>query len=186
MSELERIKMDEFASSPYGVHIGHTKTEVNYLLGVMQHEEIRSFIEIGVHAGGLADTVHELVDHYLGIENNESIILSEVKNRIGRNPNAEFLYTNAWTSRTILKTLKWMKLRRPSFLYCDGGDKTLELTLYAENSQPGDLVGVHDYGVYEGREIDPDYADPMMEELGFALYSPAFKPDLVRIAIWRK
>lgn len=186
MSEVKRIQDNEFAVSPGGIHIGHTNAEVDYILEVIENNEVNAFVEVGVHVGGLTDTLLPKVPHYLGIEIDQSIIAPTVKSQVQFNPNATFFIADAWSPQTVLETLKWGRNKGTVFIYCDGGDKTLELGLYAEITMPGDLIGVHDYGDYEGSEIDPIYADSLMEEMGFAEYKPAFKPEIVRIATWRK
>jgi cephalosporin hydroxylase len=187
MSEpsISRIRDDEFAVSPNRLHIGHTNAEVAYLMDVIESEKPRGFIEVGVHVGGLADVLIPKVENYLGLEINSGVVDSSLQHRIASNPNASFWFGDAWQAEALVHCAKWMQRKSPVFIYCDGGDKTLELNLYSECARAGDLIGVHDYGVYEGAEIEPEYADNLMEERNFMKYRPSFRPKLIRIEIWR-
>ncbi len=185
MSEVTRIRDDEFAVSPGGLHIGHTNLEVDYLKQVIEHEEIQAFIEVGVHVGGLTDVVVPMVECYLGLEIHPDTISPVARETVDENHGASFLIGDAWSAEILIKVVRWVQDKGLVFIYCDGGDKTKELTLYSEWVAPGDLIGVHDYGVYEGSEIDPEYADQLMEDRDFIKYRPSFRPELARIEIWR-
>jgi 16S rRNA A1518/A1519 N6-dimethyltransferase RsmA/KsgA/DIM1 with predicted DNA glycosylase/AP lyase activity len=127
MSEVSRIKDDEFAVSPSGIHIGHTKTEVDYLLEVIERNQPQGFIEVGVHVGGLADTVIPQIPNYMGIEIDATIINNALRNRIASDPTSSLLIADAWTSETWTRCGLWMADKRPVFIYCDGGKKPIEL-----------------------------------------------------------
>lgn len=182
--QVKRIQEDEFAVSPGGMYIGHTKVEVDYLIEIIEREKPQGFVEIGIYNGGLADTLIPKVPHYLGFEIDPQIIDKAVHNAFAANPNATLLIRNAWQDDTVWECVKWMQDKRPVFIYCDGGNKPVELYLYSKETRAGDLIGVHDYGTYEYAEILPNYADELMRMRGFKKYEPSFKPSLVRIAIW--
>jgi hypothetical protein len=188
--EIKRIRDDEFAVSPHGIHIGHTRTEVDYLLEIIEREQGDDnrfgFVEVGVHVGGLADAVIRSVPNYLGLEIDGSIINVEIKAAFSVMPQANFWIRDAWAPATISDVSNWMVEKKPVFIYCDGGEKPIELDLYSKIVRSGDLIGVHDYGTYEGAEIEPAQADRMMQERGFVKYFHSFDPPLVRIQVWRR
>ena len=69
-----------------------------------------------------------------------------------------------------------------ALLYCDNGNKKMEITLYAPHLQVGSLLGVHDYN----EEFSASWAEEFVASLGFvpvghermeALWNPPNYPD---------
>lgn len=168
------------------VDVSHTDEEVEYLLEVLRSTEIKTFVEIGVHLGGLAAILIDKMDHYLGVEIKESITDSNLKAYVSRKENCDFKFADAWSATTILEVALWLQNKRPAFIYCDGGKKPKELDLYAPLLLAGDMIGVHDFGIYDRAEIRPEQAEKIIDSRGFVDYEPSFRPESARIAIWRK
>jgi tRNA A58 N-methylase Trm61 len=55
--------------------------------------------------------------------------------------------------------------RGPRFIYCDGGDKNLELEIFSPALSAGDVIGCHDCGT----EVHIDTAIDVMKKRGFVL-----------------
>lgn len=120
-------------------------------------------IELGTFVGGLTMFLHEYDREILlytfdkfpmevlwkrGEVSGGLNQLAVMRRRIF-NPNAVFINTDVVSGkRPILVNL--LEQPVPKFLYCDNGNKTKEVILYAPHLQPGDIIGIHDVGT----EID--------------------------------
>jgi hypothetical protein len=56
------------------------------------------------------------------------------------------------------------RLISPTVLFCDNGDKPLEVNLFAPSLQPGDLVVVHDWNTEIAASDIPETLQPIHEE----------------------
>ena len=174
--------------------IGHNEEEIVFLNKLVQ-QNLGAFLEIGVHVGGLAHIMWQIARQhdefrYLGIENNERVIDVWLQDYIKFQSNTQFLIQDAWADITIHMIKMWLEVVPvPAIIYCDGGDKPKELGLYAPLARPGDIVAVHDYGIYERSEVSspPEISPEQAEETmaGFARYEPAWLTEGCRIGAWR-
>lgn len=172
---------------------GHWNEEVEAILDTLGIMEMGAFVEIGVHVGGLTDTLMQWMKKrpwflYLGVEINESVIDRGLLQRIDAmdGNRAAILIRDAWSYDTVLEVKRMLRGLRSSFIYCDGGDKRRELALWAPHARKNDIVAVHDFGCYDGAEISPYFADTTMSKLSFRRFSPYWVSKDVRIAMWKK
>ena len=184
---IQRIRDEEFAVSPSGIHIGHTGAEVAFLTEVIGRAEVAAFIEIGVHLGGLAEVMMAIVPEYLGIEIDPRIVVDRVNNQITASQSADIWIADAWNRMTVFVVADWLAVRGTTLIYCDGGDKPKEFAFYAPVIRKGDLIGVHDYGTYEGAEISPVQAGETATTFGLNRFGDDINgAHETRIAIWKK
>lgn len=129
-------------STMNGLHVGHTEIEVATILKVIQEFQIKKFVEVGVHVGGLANILSKLPGlQYMGIENNPSVINEKLtKSEIF------FVYGDCFSPETIQKVMLFMHcVSGASLVYCDNGNKPKELLAYYNILEPGDYIFAHDY-----------------------------------------
>ena len=185
----------------YNTHlaIGHNEAEIIFLNRLVE-ENMGGFIEVGVHVGGLAHIMLQIAEanpdfRYLGIDHNSEVLNRHIRSSIDFRANTEIWIADAWSFATRLRVSEWMiATRNTCIIYCDGGDKPKELTLYEGMARPGDILMVHDYGTYEGgdefpskAEISPEQAGLALRGKGFVRYEPSWMPrEGIRIAAWRK
>ena len=139
---------DEFPGSisiPFGIKTSHTWHEVGQILRIINDLNIETFIEIGAHVGGLGSIVC-CVDRfrpfrYVGVELDSGVVDEKMIPYI--------LQGDVWTPQmmSLLQRLSEGK----TMYYCDGGDKILEINLYASVLKAGDVIACHDY--FDGQEV---------------------------------
>lgn len=167
--------------NPYGIVVGHEWDEVGVLLDVIEHEGVRSFIELGVHEGGLTALLSPLTHHkpgfrYLAVEINSGIPLATVKTL----PGVQFMWGDCFDLAVITEIDRWLvSAPKPTFIYCDNGDKPREFRTYAKLLRKGDIIAAHDTGT----EIFLEDVGPVAEEHNLL---PIFHETPTRITIWRK
>jgi len=142
---------DEFPGSislPFGVKTSHTWHEVGQILRIINDYNVNTFVELGCHVGGLASVVgcrHAFYPEfkYIGYEYNEAIIDNTVKEkfdiRVGD------IFEN---SAGMIKSISGFGRM---FIYCDNGNKVLEMEIFSKQLSSGDIIACHDY--YDEQEV---------------------------------
>lgn len=138
---------------PHGIFCAHWWNEIGHLLNIIQENEIKLFVEIGVQDGGLASFLIDRVSYvrdfwYAGVD----ISTSRVDIRVGSeclHGRKLMLEADAWDKKTVVYITSKIAGQTidggRAMIYCDGGDKKREAALYWPVLRPGDLLGVHDY-----------------------------------------
>lgn len=107
------------------------------------HPDLKCIIEIGTYAGGLSLFLQQQAAARgirfatCDIERYPSAAIE----KLGTN----FIQADALTDETI-HTAVADPGNHPLLIYCDGGDKPAEFAHFVPLLQPGDFIGVHDYG----------------------------------------
>lgn len=196
---------------PLGIHLGHTWHEAGVLLRMVELVGIARFVEIGVHAGGLAALLvaRTLVDadfSYLGVELNPALVASPVKRLIAGLDShfASLAYGDCFSDemKRHIAAFAYRDAERVLF-YCDNGDKSEEIKAYASMPRPGDILALHDYwepGMevrdlpefgplerggrpFPGPEVVPSEV-AFLEEVGFKRMEPEVWTPNTRIAAY--
>lgn len=181
----------ELKIDPFRLLVGHTWYELGLIMKVINEHDCKAFLEIGIHVGGLAAfmAMYCLIDpgfHYFGIELTEAHTNIPIKSLIAKLPNARMKFTNAYNDITVNVAKQWLnECARPAFIYADGGNKIDDLRWYSPIARLGDIVAVHDYGIYDRSEISPGDAFSIMTDPPFKIFRPKLWND-TRIFAWRR
>lgn len=165
---------------PHGIFLCHWWNEVGHLLRLIDHLEIKFFVEIGLLDGGLTALMLSRAEYtgmsYLGIDPNaRSYVDKRVWSRIEANkPKAGILCEDALCNGAI--STVWANLHQNAevttpmgraFIYCDGADKAKEAHAYWPNLLSGDILGLHDYSDDPnavGPEVFPQDVASLLEQ----------------------
>lgn len=149
MGRLERVIGTNIISLSTGeIRLGHTWYEEDVIEDIIRREEPEWFIEIGVHEGGLSWMLIPKFPlmHYLGVEHQCDYIRPEVR-LLYIEYGQELHCGNCFDQELLAKIATLSK----KMIYCDGGDKVLELLSYKNVCNPGDLLFAHDF--WDGQRV---------------------------------
>lgn len=132
------------------VPIMHSQAEINLLMEVVNKLKPTMFIELGNWCGGLTLALHQKFP-------NMEIYSFDLYNIAGNlyklfNNNVTFIIQDVLKESPLIKRLLDSEDRK--FLYCDNGNKVIEISLYAKYLHNKDGLGVHDYVGDTQRRID--------------------------------
>lgn len=153
---------------PTGVPIAQSWLDLGAILSIIQAEDVRFVFEVGVHRGGLAGVLMNIIHpklQYAGVEINSALIDEYL-------PKGNWRIGDAW-SEEIVNWVREMLGRTEgrAFILCDGGNKVKDLETYVPLLRNGDLIGAHDYLV----EIKPDDLNQFWGRL--SNYRPSYLND---------
>lgn len=155
------MRLHEFKIDPYGLLVGHTWIEVGVILDLINRFDIRRFVEVGVHVGGLTAVVTPIMAfrafEYMAIEINPSISVAVVGlDRLYGG--FQFVGADCLLESTRKRVREFINQSgEHALIYCDNGNKKDELPFYAPILRSGDLICAHDfYGdvMEEGEVMD--------------------------------
>ena len=131
---------------------------------VIQDFEVKGFVELGFHRGGLASCLIArsfMTDFwYLGTEIDRKIMEPAVIDLSKLSERSQIMITDNAQVNTIVAVNGWMAQREgQTLIYCDGGDKPREFRIYSRLLDVGDLIGVHDLGKEITEESFERYGD---------------------------
>lgn len=123
------------------IKVIHEPTVLPILCDMIKLHEIEWIIELGTHSGGLALVLHE--------NTNTKIITFD--NKICKNkhlfgPKVSFQTADILSKKNEFLIKCCQNKRHKKLLYCDNGNKAKEVYWYAPYLNPGDLLGIHDWG----------------------------------------
>lgn len=142
---------------------GGRHTQHRYEDFVLIQDVLRSIcpliaVELGTGPGGFTCLLADTLASWDGC-----VVTVDHEDQCGEidRPNVERIIVDCLVEprRSILTYLTGPRV----FLYCDNGDKTREITLYAPHLGPDGLLGTHDYDT----EVDPAFIEPFLTGLGF-------------------
>ena len=144
------------------IHTDHRYEDLSVIFGVIGKVKPKHIVELGTYYGGfaayLADMSAEWGGHVYTFDKEKQDTVDKVLKYCN---NATFIEGNILSS--VNSDIVDIISRSNAMLYCDNGNKNLELEMYAPYMKKGSIVGVHDYGT----ECDPEIAEPLMKRLGF-------------------
>lgn len=152
-----------------GVRMQHTYWLYKYMDDILHaNPQIERFVEIGT--GGGAMSVYFALN---AVQRGTHLLTFDIQTREHKHKidavfdklGVEFVEEDVFDN--IEKVEKHMD-SRPSFLFCDGGDKYKEFKTFAPLMPSGSVVGIHDYGdeVLPEQLLDlTDGWEPVLEEL---------------------
>lgn len=184
------MRLNRFKIDPYGLLVGHTWIEVGVILDLINRYGIARFVELGVHVGGLTAVVTPIMAfkgfEYMAVEINPQISRAVVGlSRLYAG--FEFVSGDCLTEGMRASVRSFInRSAQPALIYCDNGEKDVELPFYAPILRSGDVIAVHDfYGkvpedIGEGwvPEIDDTVTGPTVHRFGL---TPIDLPEPVRI-----
>jgi cephalosporin hydroxylase len=124
-----------------GIRCGHLQSEVEAIKRIIEFYKPDTFVELGVHEGGLAYQLIPAFPNtlYIGVEINCQIVVPRVKIMFEGNPN-DLLLCRDCLDPTIMYATKGKTL-----IYCDNGHKTEEMKFFAPLIKVDDIIMCHDY-----------------------------------------
>ena len=143
----------------------HQEGELSIIREVVLDFKPELMVELGTLVGGTTLLLHQCFpDIPLHSFDNRSMVRCLKKSKVGFtveqmetfqreafNDNVSFYVNGLFRGgRAIVEKLLASKKRK--FIYCDNGNKDLELNVFAEHLLVGDLLGVHDWGYEVGWE----------------------------------
>jgi hypothetical protein len=124
------------------IRLGHTWDEYNVLKDFILNENPKWFIEVGVHEGGLSYLLLPELDlGYIGIEIDCGIVRPAVVEMYKTYPKADLFCVDCF-SDVIAFQVSHLENK---IIYCDGGNKSLELQHFDKFCVSGDIIMAHDY-----------------------------------------
>jgi len=127
----------------FGIPIAQTWEQLGIVFENIEIYKIAVVVEIGLFLGGLADLFllrSQFVPgfHYIGLECDAGVINARIKTQ------PEILIRDAHNSEVVSDVQARISKYAPALVYCDGGNKPLEMKLYAPILRPGDFLMSHD------------------------------------------
>lgn len=115
------------------------------------HPELRSIVELGTGEAGFS--------RYLYLQARARGLAFATFDRVRMEGNEQRGFEQIDVFEHPEKVVA--RLRSPTVLFCDNGDKPREVQLFAPLLHPGDLMVVHDFGT----EFWPRHIPPMMRRI---------------------
>lgn len=132
---------------PMGIPISQSPREFLASLFAIQEFKVKTYIEIGVHRGGMASLLmarecYSLGFKYYGIEIDENIISPSLW--LMEHENGSILIGD------VFENLEWVRNKiqftdGSALVMCDGGNKIREMVEVEPLLRGGDLMMAHDY-----------------------------------------
>ena len=164
-------------SPRFDLRVGATDLEVQTILNLINISGVDSFVEIGVHEGGLAE--HILTTYprirYMGIELYHYVVSDSIKRLVARTGNS-LIYRDCMNSNTIALVSNFLTAR--AIVYCDNGNKKVEIIHYSKILSKGDILLTHDYldGIRIAKDVNLDYCREVTpEDVKFLEDDPTFE-----------
>jgi hypothetical protein len=129
------------------IRLGHMMNEVEAIKKIVYLYKPDTFVEVGVHEGGLSYLLIPYFDnkvYYVGVEIDRKVVVPQVQKLYGPGY-FSFLYYGDCLNPTLLDTVRIGK----TLVYCDNGHKLKEMEFFAPLVKRDDLLLCHDY-------LDPD------------------------------
>ncbi|GAG90884.1 unnamed protein product [marine sediment metagenome] len=157
------MKIREWYHSRYvddlRVMMMHEAGAIPYLQKAIEDQNPDIIIELGTANAGLTLALHEckrqallfsfdLMSAFVNPKCLEDMTEQQIDYflRNGFNGNVNFIIGDI-LSIPFKPLIKILKRDKRKFLYCDNGGKGKEITMYSQYLRPGDMLGVHDWGV---------------------------------------
>lgn len=172
------------------IRLGHTWFEVGVLKSFLSPYFYNyTFIEIGIHEGGLSALLINEFSKYIGVELNCNLIRPEVK-ALYNHPNYELICGDCFSDFVYQKLYDL----RSKIIYCDGGHKALEINHFAGTCTSGDILLSHDFwdgcrNVYTVDNVVPEVTLNDIENLETNKYFKRLSENIfrnTRIIGWEK
>lgn len=129
------------------IRLGHTFYEYSVLKEFVFGCRPRTFVEIGVHEGGLSylllPKLIGLGCSYMGVELDCSLVRPKVKELYAKFSNQSVLHCIDCFDLALLQVLMFDKPNK--IIYCDGGHKAIELLHFKSACNSGDIIMTHDF-----------------------------------------
>lgn len=161
--------------------------DTELLLKLVGKRDPSLIVELGHGSGGFTLAMHEaLPKAYIKSFDIRKMPLNEVMDNVsGR---VSFINDDVLEGSSVVRTyLRWSNRK---FLYCDNGNKTQEVLMYARYLNKGDMLGVHDYSVQPGINnalAVSNSIEGYLEYLGFEKHHhEEFDSQLMRSRLWIK
>jgi len=137
-----------FGIYPYKMKILQSWLQVGAIFDLIETEQIKTFIEVGVYEGGFGSLVsaksfYDKEFRYFGIEIDSSVVNIDFIDQCRKAGNLIFfgdVFDNFTLMRKIISESKG-----PVLLFCDGGDKVKEMKTFYSFMRIGDIIMCHDY-----------------------------------------
>lgn len=148
-----------------GLGLHHWDDELPLIQEVLDNTEPVLVIEFGTMWGGFAAFLADAIDSWGGrvltLDRDRYASIDEL---VSRWRNIEYRQRDVFDVTTVEELQPLFK--KDVCLYCDNGNKMLEITTYAPLLPVGALLGAHDYGT----EVLPMLTETYLRDLGYAPY----------------
>lgn len=147
-----------------GITCQHRSDDFPLIIDVIERHRPVIVVELGTDNGGFAALLADVIKPWGGhcysydVETRADVRLIE-----GRD-NLTLAHADVLTMRDA--SLARLLAQPSVLLYCDDGNKEREISLYAPLLAPGSMLGTHDYV----DEVDPQWVEPFLADLGFTPY----------------
>lgn len=167
---------------PFGIPTAQTWNQLGSLFDDLNRMEITTFFELGAYMGGLSDLMiyrQSVINgfKFLGVQ----LDAQEINIRLRGTP---YIMVGDVFSQEVIKRISGMIAESSGavMVYCDNGNKPLELRTYAPILRVGDYIRAHDYpGETTQESLDIFRKDfPYMEEMDIEKYHE------LGLSLWRR
>lgn len=153
--------IDGLIFSPiFHIRVGESQHEVDVILSLIDYYKIEKFVEVGIHIGGLTEIIiNNTACRYLGLEINEGFPDNRVKELL-INVGGIILYGDCMSDSAYDMVKRFVENGR-TLIYCDNGNKPLEIKRYHSLCKSGDILLTHDFtdGTRVVRDLPYHYYD---------------------------
>lgn len=138
-------------SNPFGIVASQTWEQVCNYLQIIDEHQVKLFVELGIHLGGLASVMIARVQYmedfsYMGVEINPQLIDQRVIDTATVTDRA-WIWEGDCLSNDVKSRVSTaiQSTGGKAFVLCDNGNKPAEIDAYAPLIRPGDYIAAHDY-----------------------------------------
>ena len=148
MKDLFTINLDV---KPHSSVISLSWAQVCAFYDIISNHNISTFIELGVHEGGMGSLLAgkcflSLGFNYVGVEVDSNLVKLELKKAEQKLSNFNYKWGNVF-ERNIIEYVRneITKSTGRVLLFCDNGNKSMELVTYCDLLRIGDVLVTHDW-----------------------------------------
>lgn len=151
-----------------GIHYLHRPEDLVIMEEALSKVKPKVSVELGTYFGGFTGMLSDMVKKWDGIVHTfdkEMVDGNKIADMLWKCENVDFHEADVIGNGACEEVTDIIS-DGIVFLYCDNGDKNLELELYAPYLNEGSIIGTHDYGT----ECEPKRAEAFMKQNGFKQY----------------
>lgn len=144
--EIEQYKttIRSIATCPLGIGIAQNWVQLGSIFDDLVRFDIKLLVELGVFLGGMSELMLLRIERVPGFDYfGTQLDYEQVTARLSGHP--KIIQGDNFSPRVVSRVGELVHGAGTSMIYCDGGDKQREMSLYAPTLKVGDFLRAHDY-----------------------------------------
>lgn len=127
------------------IYIKHEPEIIPIFKRIVKEFDPQLVIELGFYYGGITKLIEETCNARIFAYDNNPAVLERMTSYLPTFKRTEFFIEDV-LSRPKMSIIKLLRRPERKLLYCDNGQKAIEVNMYCRHLNVGDLVGAHDWG----------------------------------------